>query len=131
MWTTNGVVTHGGYSAHGDLINAAVASLPLPYGHLKIVYHKDGVSTHAMRFAGTGETAENPYGQFVTPAITSWYELKGDGLSNEAMRNKLNAFDYGSATIPLRDSNFLTNLNTYKPAEYPTFTQASVEASKP
>lgn len=131
VWTTDGVVTHGGYSAHGDLTNAAVASLPMQYGHLKIVYHKDGVSTHAMRFAKSGETAENPYGQFVTPAIVSWYEVKGDGLGNEAMRNKLNAFDYGSATIPLRDNNFLTNLNTYKPADYPTFTQASVEASKP
>ena len=37
VWTTNGVVTHGGYSAHGDLTNAAVASLPMQYGHLKIV----------------------------------------------------------------------------------------------
>jgi hypothetical protein len=47
------------------------------------------------------------------------------------MRNKLNAFDYGSATIPLRDNNFLTNLNKYKPASYPTFTQASLEAAQP
>jgi len=31
-----------------------------------------------------------------------------DGITNEAMRNKLNAFGYGSATIPLRDNNFLT-----------------------
>lgn len=131
VWTTNGVVTHGGYSAHGDLTNSAVAALPMQYGHLKIVYHKDGVSTHALRFAKSGETAENSYGQFVTPAVVSWYELKGDSLSNEAMRNRLNAFDFGSATIPLRDSNFLTNLNTYKPADYPVFTQASVEASRP
>jgi len=131
VWTTNGVVTHGGYSAHGDLINKPVAELPMQYGHLKIVYHKDGASTHAMRFAQSGETAENAYGQFVTPSIVSWYELKGDGITNETMRNKLNAFDYGSATIPLRDNNFLTNLNKYKPASYPAFTQASLEAAQP
>jgi len=131
IWTVNGVVTHGGYSAHGSLINAEASTLPFENGHLKIVYHKDGAGTHAMRFAKAGEVAENPYGQFVMPAITSWYTMHGDGVTNEQMRNKLNAFDYGSAIIPLKDSNFLTNLNTYKPASYPEFTQASVEASNP
>lgn len=131
VWTKNGVVTHGGYSAHGDLNNADISTLDLQNGHLKIVYHKDGVATHAMRFAQSGEVAENPYGQFVAPNIISWYELKGDGVTNAQMRTKLNAYDYGSATIPLKDSNFLTNLNTYKPSTYPTFTQASIEASQP
>jgi hypothetical protein len=131
VWTVDGAVTHGGYSAHGKLINQPVANLPMQAGHLKIVYHKDGVLTHAMRFAKPDEVAENPYGQFVTPPIVSWYELVGDGISNEAMRAKLNTFNYGSATIPLRDSNFLSNLNTYKPAGYPAFTQASVDASRP
>jgi len=130
IWTKNGVVTHGSYSAHGDLYSTEAASLPLQNGHMKIVYHKDGVSTHAMRFASSGEVAENPYGQFVTPTITSWYQLKGDGVTNEQMRIKLNSFDYGSATIPLKDSNFLTNLNKYKPSSYPQFTQASIDASK-
>lgn len=131
VWTKNGVVTHGGYSAHGDLYNADVSALPLQDGHLKIVYHKDGVGTHSMRFADSGEVAENPYGRFVAPTIISWYELKGDGVTNDQLRAKLNAYDYGSATIPLKDSNFLTNLNTYKPSSYPAFTATSVEQSKP
>lgn len=131
IWTKNGVVTHGGYSAHGDLNNEDVSSLPMQDGHMKIVYHKDGALTHAMRFAKSGEVAENAYGTFVTPPIISWYEFKGDGVSNTQMRANLNSFDYGSAIIPMRDDNFLTNLNTYKPAGYPTFTQASVEASQP
>ncbi|MGM9484272.1 NPP1 family protein [Roseateles sp. NT4] len=131
VWTKNGVVTHAGYSAHGKLYNVAVAQLPMQYGHVKIVYHKDGVTTHAMRMAKVNEVAENGYGQFVTPTIVSWYEVYGDGVSNEQMRNKLNAYDYGSATIPLRDNNFLTNLNTFRPSGYPEFTQASIEASKP
>lgn len=131
VWTKNGVVTHAGYSAHGKLYNVEAAQLPLQYGHVKIVYHKDGVTTHALRMAKPGEVAENSYGQFVTPTIISWYEMRGDGLTNEQMRNKLNAYDYGSATIPLRDSNFLTNLNTFRPAGYPEFTAASLEAAKP
>lgn len=128
IWTKNGVVTHGGYSAHGTLYNAAVASLPMQNGHMKIVYHKDGVSTHALRFASSGEVAENPYGSFVTPSITSWTSMKGDGVSNAQMRANLNAFDYGSATIPMKDSNFLGNLNTSRPSGYPSFTSASIDA---
>ena len=46
------------------------------------------------------------------------------------MRNLLNGFDYGSATTALKDSNFLGNLNTYKPSGYPAFTAASVSASQ-
>lgn len=129
IWTKNGVVTHGGYSAHGKLYNAEIGTLDQQAGHMKIVYHKDGLLTHAMRFAKSGEVAENGYGTFVTPAITSWTALWGDGLSNAQMRAKLNAFDYGSATIPMRDDNFLNNLNTYKPSGYPTFTAASLDSA--
>ncbi len=130
VWTRDGVVTHAGYSAHGKLYNAATASLPMQNGHVKIVYHKDGVGTHALRFASASEVAENPYGQFVLPALTSWYTLRGASLDNAAMRSRLNSFDYGSATIPMKDSNFLSNLNTYRPAGYPAFTQAAINASQ-
>jgi hypothetical protein len=124
------VVTHGGYSAHGKLYNAAIATLPQQSGHLKIVYHKDGALTHAMRFASVGEAAENAYGTFVTPTIISWMTMAGNGVSNSTLRANLNTFDYGSASVPLKDSNFLSNLNTYKPSGYPTFTAASVDADK-
>lgn len=131
IWTTNGAVTHGGYSAHGDLTNAAVSTLAVQNGHVRFVYHKDGALTHAMRFAGTTEAAaENPYGQWLTPAITNWATMTGDGVSNATMRNLLNSFDYGSANIPLKDSNFLTNLNNYRPAGYPEFTAASLDAAR-
>lgn len=129
IWTKNGVVTHGGYSAHGKLYNQDIATLDKQNGHMKIVYHKDGVATHAMRFAKAGEVAENAYGQFVAPNLISWKALWGDGLSNAQVRAKLNAFDYGSATIPLKDSNFLGNLNTYKPSSYPAFTATSLDWS--
>ncbi|OZG75454.1 sugar-binding protein [Hahella sp. CCB-MM4] len=130
VWTKNGVVTHGSYSAHGDLYTKPAAELPFENGHLKIVYHKDGITTHAFRFAKSNEYAENPYGSFLTPTIISWYQVTGDGLSNEEMRNRLNSYDYGSATIPMKDSNFLNNINDYRPSGYPTFTSADVSASQ-
>lgn len=129
IWTLNGEITHGSYSAHGDLNTKPRSELPMEGDQVKFVYHKDGGLTHAMRFAKPDEVAENSYGQFVTPAVISWYDLVGDGINNETMRNKLNSFDYGKATIPLKDSNFRTNLNTYKPSGYPEFTQESIETS--
>lgn len=132
VWTTNGHITHGSYSSHGDLVTSVANQLQMQGNNIKFVYHKDGLTTHAMRFAGTSDTvAENIYGYWVTPTITSWYELTGDGISNQQMRNYLNSYDYGTGTIPLKDSNFQTNLNAYKPAGYPTFTQQSIEASNP
>ena len=130
IWTKNGAVTHGSFSAHGKLTTEAAANIDKQGGRLKFVYHKDGALTHAFRFAKTNEQAENPYGNFVMPDIVSWYAMSGDGISNEELRNRLNAFDYGSASIPLKDSNFLTNLNNGRPAGYPEFTAASLTASK-
>jgi hypothetical protein len=115
IWTKNGMITHGGVSSHGKLQNRSFSSLPLENGHMKVVYHKDDIRTHAMRFAGSRERAENSYRRFVTPTLISWYSL------NHRMRTLLNSFDYGSASIPLKDGKFLYNLNKFKPSNYPTF----------
>ncbi|WP_216367288.1 NPP1 family protein [Aeromonas media] len=131
IWTTNGVITHVGASAHGSMDTRAFSQVAKEGNHAKIVYHKDGGLTHAFRFASSTEPAENHYGYWVTPAVTTWYELKGDGISNQEMRNKLNSFDYGKASIKVKDSSFLTTINSSKPSGYPTFTQSSVEASNP
>ncbi len=91
-------------------------------GQMKIVYHQEWLDTHALRFAKKNEKAENPYGWFVTPTLTSWNYLTGDNISNAEMRKKLNSFNYGSATIPMMDGKFLINLDKFKPSkEYPTF----------
>jgi len=129
IWTRNGNVTHASYSAHGKLTTSAISDLEQEQGHVKFVYHKDGILTHALRFANRNEQAENPYGSFVTPDITSWYTISGDGFDNEAMRQRLNSYDYGSATIPMMDNNFLTHLNEARPAGYPEFTATSVSTS--
>ena len=129
VWTIDGTVTHGSYSAHGDSFTKSASELPFENGHLKIVYHKDGILTHAFRFAKSVEAAENPYGYWVTPAITSWWEMYGDGLSNQQMRDKLTSFDYGSGNLPVKDSNFLNNINNFKPAGFPTFSSADTGAT--
>ncbi|OCQ19988.1 sugar-binding protein [Pseudoalteromonas luteoviolacea] len=130
VWTKDGIVTHGSYSAHGDLFTKPANELPFENGHLKIVYHKDGILTHAFRFAKSNEVAENHYNRFVTPNIISWYTMQGDGVSNQTLRTKLNQYDYGSATLPVKDSRFLHNLNRFKPANFPTFSNADVTASQ-
>jgi hypothetical protein len=129
VWTLNGDMTHGSYSAHGNLYTSSLSDLPLEQGHLKIVYHKDGGLTHAMRFAKSNESAENPYGAFVLPTVTSWYSITGDNVSNQEMRNKLNSYNYGSATIPVKDSNFLNDVNGNRPSGYPQFSQQDMETS--
>ncbi|CAM4310024.1 NPP1 family protein [Pseudoalteromonas byunsanensis] len=121
VWTHDGIVTHGSYSAHGDLYTKSASELPFENSHLKIVYHKDGLLTHALRFAKYQEIAENGYNRFVTPNIISWYEMQGDGINNQSLRAKLNEYDYGSATLPVKDSRFLYNINRFKPAHYPKF----------
>lgn len=131
VWTKNGSMTHGAYSSHGDMFTKPTAELPVDaMGRLKIVYHKDGGLTHALRFAKANESAENPYGTFVLPPLTSWFSLTGDNLSNQQMRDKLNTYNYGSATIPSKDSNFVGTLNTNRPSGYPQFTQHDIEVSQ-
>lgn len=131
VWTKNGAITHVGASAHGNMDTKPFSQVAKEGNHAKIVYHKDGPSTHAFRFASSTEPPENHYGRWVTPVITTWYEMIGDGVSNQQMRNNLNSFNYGSASIKVKDSVFLGNINSWKPSGYPTFTQSSVEASNP
>lgn len=120
VWTKDGVMTHAGTSAHGHLTTRPNEWLYFDDDHVKVVYHQEDPATHALRFAHFNEPAENPYGSFVTPELISWYELTGDSLSNEQMRDLLNTFCYNcgedhGGTIPLKDSRFLNNLNAYRP----------------
>lgn len=131
IWTLNGNITHASYSSHGKMYSKPFDQVARDGNHVKFVYHKDGGLTHCFRFASSSEPPENHYKRWVTPTITSWYELSGDSLSNQTMRNKLNSFNYGSASIKVKDGSYLTFLNDWKPSNYPTFTQASIEASNP
>ncbi|MFJ5305337.1 NPP1 family protein [Streptomyces sp. NPDC088350] len=97
-------------SAHGGFDTEAVADVPMDAQRVQVVYHKDGLSTHAFRFAKWGETPENDTG--------AWHQenlLTFDNLATN-LHDILNASDWGSANFPLQDSRFDDQLNTAKPS---------------
>ncbi|KAL3955876.1 hypothetical protein ACCO45_009895 [Purpureocillium lilacinum] len=54
VWTENGVAKYVAASAHGSYEVRPSKDTPWNGDHPKIVYHKDGSSTHAFRFAQGG-----------------------------------------------------------------------------
>lgn len=137
VWTQNGYLSHATVSAHGENRTLHRSQIQLEDNRrVKVVYHDNSLvngATHSFRFAKPGETAENPYGRFVTPQIATWYEMVGDGLHNSEMRERLNGFDYGSAVTPVKDADdrFVNQMNDAKPSYYPTFTEWDAVQSHP
>lgn len=81
---------------------------------VKAVYHKDGASTHVMRFAMSGEQAEAwGDGGWDQPALVSWTELRSD------LRDTLNRSSWGDANFPLQDSRYPLELSRAKPSGIP------------
>jgi hypothetical protein len=111
-----------GTSAHGDYEMRSWDSVPKEGDHPKVVYHKHGVRTHALRFAKMPvEVAENRYGRFVLPPLASWLDMVGDGLSNAEMKSRLETSNFGSASFKLRDSRFAREFNDHCPEGFPEF----------
>jgi len=108
-------------SAHGKFSPKLWNEVPKDGDHPKIVYHKDGVRTHSLRFATNDEKAENNEGTFLMPSLASWFEMSGDGLTNSEMREKFNVFDFGSAAFKISDDRFFVVVNDNKPDGFPTF----------
>jgi hypothetical protein len=101
-------------SAHGDYSTYAaseVAWWDAARTHPKIVYHKDGVSTHAFRLASASEAPENDSGQWHWEDLVGW-----DQFPSTAIRDAVVNKDWGSANFPLRNGNFENNLNKAKPS---------------
>ncbi|KAI0379649.1 secreted protein [Hypomontagnella monticulosa] len=84
--------------------------------HAKIVYHKDGGSTHAFRFPktdGTDEPPENHLGKwYISPGLVSY-----NGYPSTEIRDKLLNYDFGRATIAFKDSEFANNLKKAAPKD--------------
>ena len=103
------VSAHGNYN--GDRTRRW-SDVPKDGTHPKVVYHKDGWTTHAFRFAKNDEnTAENPTRRWVFPPLASWNHLYGDTKTNAQMRSILNAADFGSATMKFVDSRCQSETN--------------------
>ena len=85
--------------------------------HPKVVYHKDGPSTHFFRLANSNdEPPENHYHNWRYPPLVDW-----NGFPSTALRDKLMNADFGSATIKItdKDDRFRNLLNNSKPAGIP------------
>lgn len=89
-------------SAHGDYDTKDADDVRWEGDHPKIVYHKDGGSTHAFRFAGAADDGiENHRGVWFRGALVGY-----NGFPAGAVRDTLMAHDFGSASIGISDANF-------------------------
>ncbi|MGI5214678.1 NPP1 family protein [Plantactinospora sp. CA-290183] len=83
--------------------------------HPKVVYHKDGASTHFFRLAnGNDEPPENHYHNWRQPPIVDW-----NGWPSTELRDRLMNANFGSASIKIKDGSFEYLLNAAKPAGIP------------
>lgn len=79
VWVKDGKVEYVSTSAHGGFTVHKSADLPFEGTHAKVVYHKDGITTHAFRAAkndGGDEPPENHKGTWQRPALVGWTAIR-------------------------------------------------------
>ncbi|MFF5482078.1 NPP1 family protein [Streptomyces sp. NPDC012935] len=114
VWISNNQAEYVSVSQHNTYQLAARSAIRFDGTHPKIVYHKDGVSSHCFRFAGTNdEPAENATGTWFFPRLVGWEGYPA------GYRDKLMSADFGSATIKIDDGDFQWALNYAKPSGIP------------
>lgn len=114
VWIANNQVQYVSVSQHSGYQVAPSSQIRFDGSHPKIVYHKDGVSTHDFRFAnGNDEPAENVTGNWFYPRLVGW------GGYPAGLRDKLMNADFGDATIKINDARFTSALANSKPAGIP------------
>jgi Necrosis inducing protein (NPP1) len=100
---------------HSSQVTYSRSQVRFDGSHPKVVYHKDGLSTHFFRLANSNdEPPENHYHDWRYPPLVGW-----DGYPSVALRDKLMAADFGSATIKITDGRFESLLNAAKPSGIP------------
>ncbi|MFF1451275.1 NPP1 family protein [Streptomyces sp. NPDC058274] len=111
VWINNNQVQYVSVSQHSSYALAAAADVRFDGTHPKIVYHKDGVSTHDFRFANTNdEPPENATGGWFFPRLVGWEGYPA------GYRDKLMNANFGEATIKIKDGSFNDNLSYAKPS---------------
>lgn len=116
VWVQNGIVEWVSASKHGGYDIQKRNDAWMDGQHPKIVYHQDGGLTHAFRFAGDGEVPENHKGIWWPSTLVDY-----DGLWSAGVRDQLFEADFGSASIAIKDSAFVANIQSAKPAEITNF----------
>ncbi|MFO7191846.1 MAG: NPP1 family protein, partial [Thermocrispum agreste] len=113
IWVFDDQARYVATSEHGKYAVHPASAVAWEGTHAKIVYHKDGLSTHCFRLARHDEEPENHSGRWHYPALVGWNGFP-DGI-----RDKLVAADFGAATLGIADATFRDNLVKAKPAEVP------------
>ncbi|GLY04373.1 MULTISPECIES: NPP1 family protein [Actinoplanes] len=112
VWVQNDVAKYVATSAHGDFSVYASSSVIWTGNHPKIVYHKDGASTHTFRLANSNdEPPENGYGTWQYPTLVGW-----NGYPSTAIRDTLSNYNFGSANFGLKDANFVNLITEAMPS---------------
>nr|WP_245574226.1 NPP1 family protein [Amycolatopsis nigrescens] len=113
VWVNQDQAQYVSTSAHGEYAKHPASEVAWEGTHPKIVYHKDGGSTHAFRLAGKDEQPENHYRKWQYPALVSWNNFPA------GIRDKLTSADFGKASLALKDGSFEDNLRKAKPDGIP------------
>lgn len=111
IWVQNGAIQYVSTSAHGSYTTTATSGVRFDGTHAKIVYHKDGASTHAFRLANSNdEPPENAKGTWQYPPLVGWNGYPA------GVRDTLTSYNFGSATLGIKDSTFNSHLSSAKPS---------------
>jgi hypothetical protein len=114
VWVQNNQAQYVSTSAHGGFTTYSSDKIRWDGNHPKVVYHKDGLSTHAFRPANANdEPPENHYHTWQFPSLVGWNGYPA------GLRDKLSQADFGSAVFGLKDGNFAGHLQKAKPADIP------------
>jgi hypothetical protein len=111
VWVQNNQPLYVSVSAHGNFTTYPRDQVRWDGTHPKIVYHKDGVSTHVFRLGNPNdEPPENHYATWQYPALVGWNGYPA------GIRDRLSQADFGSAIFGLKDGSFNDHLARAKPA---------------
>ncbi|MET9734358.1 NPP1 family protein [Streptomyces sp. NPDC006458] len=111
VWVQNNQVKYVSTSNHGSFTVHNASQIRFEGTHPKIVYHKDGISTHCFRAANSGdEPPENHEHIWQYPALVGWNGYPA------GIREKLVSYNFGSANFGLKDASFASHLASAKPS---------------
>lgn len=113
VWVNNDEVQYVSVSQHGGYSTAGRSQVAFEGTHAKVVYHKDGASTHCFRRAGFTEAPENHYGAWQYPTLVGWDDYPA------GVRDKFTQANFGSASLAIKNGSFEANLVKAKPAGIP------------
>jgi hypothetical protein len=113
IWVSGDQARYVSVSRHGDYDTYPAAEAGWEGTHAKVIYHKDGATTHCFRLAGKDEQPENHYGTWQYPDLVGWDNFP------PGIRDTLTSADFGSASLGIKDSAFANNLTEAMPPGIP------------